>query len=48
MTDEAFDSSVYDDPNCLLGGDEVDLKITKHKAQWHLDFAGDRYSIHIR
>ena len=47
MTNDTFNPSIYDDPNCLLGADEADFKITKHKEQWHLNFAGDRYSICI-
>lgn len=46
MSEDNFDPAIYDDPNCLLGGDEADLEITKHKDRWYLDFAGDRYSIH--
>jgi hypothetical protein len=45
MVHEYFDPTIYDDPNCLLGSSEADLEITKYKNRWHLDFAGDRYSI---
>ena len=45
---EDINPKVYDDPNCQLGGDEVELEITRHKDRWHLNFAGDYYSIQTK